>query len=124
MGRIEHEAREQEAVAAWLDIHGVLWFHPPNGGHRNKATASALRRQGVKPGVPDIIILDRPTEHPECRGCAVELKAPKGQGASPKPSMSQLDWIAALRSRDWLTYIAYGATDCIQWLQSVGYGRR
>lgn len=33
------------------------WFHVPNGGKRGILTAKKLKAQGVKPGVPDIIIL-------------------------------------------------------------------
>ena len=38
-------------------IPDKLVFHVPNGGSRNKIEAANLKRQGVKPGVSDVIIL-------------------------------------------------------------------
>ena len=34
------------------------WCHVPNGGLRNKITAYQLKRAGVKPGWPDMLLLD------------------------------------------------------------------
>jgi hypothetical protein len=34
------------------------WTHIPNGGLRNKITAYQLKRAGVKPGWPDMLLLD------------------------------------------------------------------
>jgi hypothetical protein len=50
------EALEQEALFQWAAVASI--HHPelallhaiPNGGHRHKATARALQRQGVKVG--------------------------------------------------------------------------
>ena len=50
----------QIQVAAWLDAklpQGWLWFHCANGGFRKKTTAKRFKAMGLKPGIPDIIIL-------------------------------------------------------------------
>jgi hypothetical protein len=34
-----------------------LWWHTPNGELRDKRTAAKLKAMGVKPGIPDILLL-------------------------------------------------------------------
>ncbi len=66
----------QRAVASYLDLalpRDAVWFHPPNGGARSKAEAGIFKAMGVKPGVPDIIIVYRG------RVVAIELKSEKGR---------------------------------------------
>jgi len=63
----------------------VRWFHVPNGEKRSLATAQRLKRMGVSPGVPDIIILHAG------RTIWIELKSRKG-----KLSETQEGW------REWL----------------------
>ena len=65
----------QRATASYLDLalpRDAVWFHPPNGGARSKAEAGIFKAMGVKPGVPDLIIIYRG------RVVAIELKAPGG----------------------------------------------
>src|SRR5690554_7178377 len=47
-------------------------WHTPNGGHRNVVVASKLKAQGVKRGVPDIVIVDRPPLCPDNIGTGSE----------------------------------------------------
>lgn len=56
------ESDLQSAIAKYLDAQERLykrfiWFHCPNGGQRSKRYARWLIGQGVKAGVPDIIIM-------------------------------------------------------------------
>lgn len=117
--RVQAEASEQKVVAEWLDYHGVLWFHCPNGGHRSARVGAELKRQGVKRGVPDIIILDRPPLKPEYIGCVVELKAGAGRLTG-----DQLYWLYEFRQRQWLGVVTHGATETINRLVEFGYGLR
>lgn len=81
----------QIAVAKRLDAalpEGTLWWHTPNGGKRSKGVAGKLKAMGVKPGVPDVLIL-----HAGLLYC-IELKQP---GNSPSPQ--QRDFHAALKSQ-------------------------
>lgn len=78
----------QREVAAWLNLKlpkDWRWYHPPNGGFRKHATANRLKAQGLKPGVPDCVIL-RPSGAP----IYIELKAFAGV-----LSIAQKEW------RDW-----------------------
>jgi hypothetical protein len=51
----------------------VTWFAVPNGGWRSKKTATRLKATGVRPGVPDIIVLARGHMH------GIELKREAGR---------------------------------------------
>ena len=67
------EEQIQVAVAQYLNAKlpkDWRWFHSPNGGHRLKSVAGKLKAQGVKPGIPDVVVL-RPNGSP----IYVELKA-------------------------------------------------
>ncbi len=50
------ESDFQKTLAQYLDSLGVLWYHCPNGGKRNKKEAARLKREGVKKGVLDVTI--------------------------------------------------------------------
>jgi len=66
------EDQFQESVARLLDHTKLNWWHTPNGGLRNKSVAAKLKRQGVKAGVLDIIIINSTvTGH---KGLVIELK--------------------------------------------------
>ena len=63
----DKESDFQSVGAEWLDImasiHGFIWFHPPNGGWRDKRTAARFKREGVKPGILDCVIIFPPDGH-------------------------------------------------------------
>lgn len=116
-----HEQAEQETLAAWLDLHGIRWFHVPNEGKKAVAYHAKMKRQGLKSGVPDVIILDPPPMHPaDFVGAAIELKRVKGGSLSPE----QRFWLAELELRRWKATCCKGAGAAIEWLESLGYGRR
>lgn len=49
------------SVAKLLSEHGCggwMWFHPANGELRDIRTAAKLKAMGVKPGVPDFVIVE------------------------------------------------------------------
>ncbi len=52
---------------------GVFFFHPANGGQRNKTEAARFVGLGVRAGVPDLIIMA------SGKIFALELKADKGR---------------------------------------------
>jgi hypothetical protein len=73
------EDAEQVDLARWLASRKIRWAHVPNGGKRDMVTAARLKQQGVKPGVPDVLVFDPPPEHPDRIGAAVELKCRDGK---------------------------------------------
>jgi len=81
------ESRLQQALMTWWDyIHGSLGcsravlFAIPNGGFRNIATASRLKREGVRAGMPDLMLCIGTDKH---HGLFLELKAGKAGKVSP-----------------------------------------
>jgi hypothetical protein len=117
------ERDEQKVLAQWLDLIGVLWCHAPNEARRSYRLAASLRAQGLKAGVPDVLIFSPPPDRQACPavGCAVELKAASGR---TEISDCQLAWIEALRAVGWHAFVAHGADDAIRRLQRAGYGQR
>jgi hypothetical protein len=94
-------------------------FHVPNGGHRHIAVARQLRAQGVKRGVPDVLL---PCARKQYIGLAIELKHGRNRTSS-----DQNDWIEFLRIQDWyvlvtndwqhaaaitLLYLGHNPADC------------
>ena len=56
----------------------VLLFHIPNGGRRDTAEAANLKKQGVKPGVPDLFL---PVARGGYHGLFIEMKRRDGVAA-------------------------------------------
>lgn len=100
------EATEQAALFQFLaTIEGRIpevgfAFHVPNGGHRHPAVAAQLKAQGVKRGVPDILLPVRTSGYV---GLAIELKA--GQNRETK---HQRIWLQHLSLNGWCTSTCYG----------------
>ena len=111
------EYDEQVKLAEYLDTKGFLWCHVPNGGNRNPITGAKLKRQGVKPGVPDVLIFDFPS-YLKCNGVAIELKRQKGG----KLRESQKEWLGKLKYRGWETRVCRGADEAIDFLENIFEG--
>ena len=119
------EETEQITLASWLDWNHVLYCHVPNGGYRHPVIANRFKAQGVKAGVPDILIFDRPYPAENVTvyvGVAIELK--RKDKSLGRLSDNQAQWISALRERGWLCNAFYGADAAIEYLKSLGYGVR
>lgn len=77
------EHQEQKALFEWVERVSNLWpelrlmFAVPNGGARSKATAGRLKAEGVKAGVPDVIL---PIPRGGYGACYIELKVPAQNG--------------------------------------------
>lgn len=100
------EAHEQIAVVNYCDILGIPVFHVPNGGIRNKIEAANLKRQGVKAGVPDLVI---PCARCGYHGLYIEMKTKTG-----RISDKQKEWLKLLRKEGYAAYVARGASQAIE----------
>jgi len=76
-----------------------------------------LKAQGMKSGVPDVVILSKPPKAPGARGVAIELKVKGG-----KVSAAQDEFLRRMRNCEWLTYVCYGSSEAIRYLEQLGYG--
>ena len=111
------ESIEQQSLFAWAGLreqqHPELkdLFAVPNGAFKSKAMAAKFQREGLKPGVPDIIL-------PHARGVYhalyVEMKRKRVPGkrvelrVGTRPSDEQLDWHLRLRAAGNCVFVAYG----------------
>ena len=70
--RIE-EHRIQRQIVEYLLMNRVETFAIPNGGHRDVATAMVLKREGVRRGIADLVVLGKNKTY------FVEIKTAKGK---------------------------------------------
>lgn len=117
------EADIQKSIAEALDMAQVTWFHCPN---ENKLLSQAdnpghlmgvMKNEGLKPGVPDCLILDAPPNYEDhyC-GAALEIKA-----GNNKPTDNQKRWLKKLGMSGFRTDWAQGFNPCYSVLQDWGY---
>ena len=106
---IPTESQEQCAVIKWADaqpeICGRL-MSIPNGANKSPATAAKFKREGLRPGVPDLFL---PIAKHEYHGLWIEMKRRKGG----KLSDAQKMWIEILRYEDYAAYCCEGADEAI-----------
>lgn len=104
--RINDESGHQEALFTWAAYQQSrmpeleYMHHVPNGGKRDAATAIALKRQGVKAGVPDICL---PVPRGKYHGLYIELKAGKNT-----TTIKQREWLKFLQKQGYYTGVCYG----------------
>ena len=104
--RLDDESGHQEALFSWAAYRTGLMpelqymYHVPNGGKRDAATAVALKRQGVKAGVPDLHL---PVARGGYNGLYIELKV-----GSNKPTQLQKKWLSSLNEQGYLAVVCYG----------------
>jgi hypothetical protein len=116
------ESDEQIALAQRLDAAGLVWFSVPNGGFRGKREAGRLVREGVKAGVPDLIILSPSVGAP--RGVALELKRAAPGGTLRDVRAEQWAWLARFEAVGFVAVVGLGCADAVRRLQLLGYGVR
>lgn len=114
------EHAHQCAVMCWCALHLKeypvlkLLFAIPNGGERNIVVAARLKAEGVKSGVPDLML---PVARHSLHGLFIEMKEPTKGRLSPK----QGEWQRDLEDQDYGVAVCYGwieARNClIAWLQ-------
>lgn len=117
MGQSASENAEHIVVAQYLQmLPWVLWMHPANGGYRFPSTARLLKRLGVSPGVPDILIF---TPGPVSgRPMAIEMKS---QAKTAQVTPVQRVWLRRLQEVGWETHVCRGATQAIHVLRTAGF---
>ena len=106
--RVPTEDQEQIALfnwAAWMSKTKwpelAMMYHVPNGGYRNKAEAGRFRAQGVKSGVPDIVL---PVARGGYHGLYIELKRTVGGRVSEE----QREWLGKLNAQGYYTAVCKG----------------
>ena len=99
------ESDEQACLVRWFDMqypkYSGLLFAIPNGGARTKSYGARLKREGMRAGVPDLML---PIASDEYHGLFIELKTKKG-----KLQDSQKIWLQKLNDNGYL------AAECKGW---------
>lgn len=108
MKDLEHQ--EQCSLITWTNYAQQTYpelnliFAIPNGGKRNPIVAANLKAEGVKSGVPDLML---PVARGEYHGLFIEMKSKKG-----RESANQILW------RERLTAQNYKCVVCYSWLEA------
>lgn len=107
------ESQEQIAVIDYCDFKHIPIFHIPNGGSRNKIEAANLKRQGVRAGVPDLML---PVAKQGYHGLFIEMKV-----GYNKPTENQEKWIELLSKNGYLVKTCWGADEAINLITNYMY---
>lgn len=105
------EAEEQRELFKWAKRQSgrhpelLYMFHVPNGGRRRTREAALLQAEGVKSGVPDIVL---PAPKRPYHGLYIELKRQK----SGTVSEDQKKYL------DFLNFAGYKAVVCHGWKEA------
>lgn len=105
------EDNEQATLFEWAAYYPQLkWmFAIPNGGNRNAREAARLVKQGVKPGVNDILL---PVPQEDYHGLFIEMKRTVKQGPS-RVTPDQKEFQQAMTANGYKTVVCYGADEAI-----------
>jgi len=110
---IDREGMEQASLIKEISLRypaaAKLMFHVPNGGHRHKLVAMKLKEQGVKAGVPDLVL---PMARGGYFGLYIEFKAMPPFDAAV--SASQDAYIHALTEQGYLAIVCRGHIDALE----------
>jgi hypothetical protein len=109
---LEQAALMREIELRYPDVHRLI-FHVPNGGHRHKLVAIKLKEQGVKAGVPDLIL---PMARGGYFGLYIEFKATPPNDA--EVSANQHAFIQALNGQGYLAVVCRGHFDAMEALRA------
>jgi hypothetical protein len=106
----EHE--EQAALIAWCDAHPIAKniFSIPNGANKSFASAAKFKREGLRPGIPDLFL---PVACRGFHGLFIEMKRRRFANVT----FQQGAWQAALVHQGYHCVICYGADEAIAVIQ-------
>ena len=109
----EHE--EQCAVIQYFDLkyrdHRGRLFAIPNGSYKSRAAASSFKREGLRAGVPDLLL---PVARKGYHGLFIEMKRIKGSVTSKE----QENWHEYLNAQGYLCVVCKGSRPAIDAIDS------
>lgn len=110
------EEVEQRNVVLYCFYANIPLFAIPNGGSRDKREAARMTAQGVKRGVPDLMI---PRAAGKYHGLFIEMKREKGSTTSDE----QKEWIALLSREGYLARVCKGFDAARETIEAYFAGR-
>lgn len=108
------EYDEQVAVVEYCDLKDIAVIHIPNEGKRSEVEGSRLKRAGLRPGFPDLLI---PMARGPYHSLFIEMKFDKGE-----VDEKQARWLWRLRDEGMAAWVCYGAKNaiaCIDWYMGL-----
>ena len=118
----QEEHKEQKALIKWAGLQSKtipalkLLFAIPNGGARHIAVATKLKAEGVRRGVPDLML---PVANGTFHGLFIEMKKVNGGRASKE----QIEWQTALQLEGYQSLICEGWLDAKESIEIyLGWG--
>lgn len=118
---ISSEAQEQEALFRWAEFSAgkypelALMYHVTNEGKRTVSNGAALKRQGLKKGVPDICL---PVPRGKFHGMYIEMKK-----IGEKPTIEQRNYMVELARLGYCCFLAdrgwQDAAEVITWYMNL-----
>lgn len=109
------EEAEQTALFCWAAMNFEhcpelrLMFAIPNGGKRDPVTAAKLKAQGVRAGVPDVLLpVPRPGPGHWYAGLFIELKKLKGGNLR---DANQIAWASGLIAQGYAHHLVRGGAN-------------
>lgn len=100
------EADEQAAVVEYLEYTRLPFYHIPNERKCSPQAGARLKKQGVKPGVPDLCI---PVARGGYHALYIEMKTKGG-----RVTENQKEWLNKLREHGNFAVVCYGADSAIE----------
>ncbi|WP_166219749.1 VRR-NUC domain-containing protein [Pseudomonas atagonensis] len=115
--QVDREGQEQAALMRELELCYPavfdLIYHVPNGGHRVKAVAAKLKAQGVKAGIPDLVLSMARGGY---FGLYIEFKATPPNDAAV--SASQQERLRKLNEQGYLAIVCRGHFDAMEQIRA------
>ncbi len=110
------EHAEQVALCQWLRLRRIDYFAIPNAARRNPRTAAMLKAEGMRAGVPDLVLIP-PAPVDGWKHVAIELKRQKGGRLAD----TQREMHAIMSAHGWIIIVALGFAHAIEQLTGLGY---
>lgn len=115
--RIDYEGKEQAALMTEIELRlpevAALIYHVPNGGHRHIKVAAELKKQGVRAGIPDLVL---PMARGGYFGLYIEFKATPPNDAPV--SAEQRARLRVLSDQGYLAIICRGHFDAMEQIRA------
>jgi len=104
---IPSEHQEQTKIIAYCNLKNIPIFHIPNGSYKSYLARIKAKKDGLKSGVPDLMI---PIASKEYHGLFIELKRVKYSTISNNQKL----WIKLLNDQGYKAVICYGGLEAIE----------
>ena len=106
--KIPSEHDEQVVVCKWLDLIGVTYFAVPNGSNKSFTAQRKFKAEGLKAGVPDLVVLLEGG-----KSLFIEMKRVKLSTTSKE----QKEWQKRLKVLGFSAHICKGAGEAIDTIE-------